>query len=322
VVAQFYSGVDPKFGRRGTSTLRQALDGYLADNKHLADHSRQFYRKIVERHLAAWLDQPLRAITADMVRARHDAIQKEVAAGGRYNGRAIANAAVVALRVVWNYAAEATPGLPPNPARLRKRQWFAIPRRERLVTADQLPAFWRAAAELPNPIHRDLITLLLFTGLRRSEATGLRWEEVDFTAGMIRIPPERMKGKKQHDLPMCDVVHDMLVARRAIGRDRLVFSSNGKAIDPKAAFAAIAAATGIKVSSHDMRRTFLTVAESTDVSPMALKRLVAHTSGDVTSGYVIMSTERLRGAAHKVADKLKELCGIATAEGAVPMRRP
>jgi hypothetical protein len=31
---------------------------------------------------------------------------------------------------------------------------------------------------------------------------------------------------------------------------------------------------------------------------------------DVTSGYVIMNVERLREPAQKVADRLKEMCGI------------
>jgi hypothetical protein len=36
---------------------------------------------------------------------------------------------------------------------------------------------------------------------------------------------------------------------------------------------------------------------------------------DVTAGYVQMSVERLRAPAQRVADKLKELCGIAEVSG-------
>jgi integrase len=85
----------------------------------------------------------------------------------------------------------------------------------------------------------------------------------------------------------------------------------------------VAAACGIEISAHDLRRTFITIAESADISPLALKALVNHALGsDVTSGYVQMTTERLREPAQKVADKLKELCGgIAPPEGTVPLRR-
>jgi hypothetical protein len=45
---------------------------------------------------------------------------------------------------------------------------------------------------------------------------------------------------------------------------------------------------------------------------MALKVLVNHAiGGDVTARYVVMSLDRLREPAQRVADRLKELCGIA-----------
>ena len=84
----------------------------------------------------------------------------------------------------------------------------------------------------------------------------------------------------------------------------------------------MAAACGIEISAHDLRRTFITIAESADISPLALKALVNHALGsDVTSGYVQMTTERLREPAQKVADKMKGCCGIAPPEGAVSLRR-
>jgi len=74
------------------------------------------------------------------------------------------------------------------------------------------------------------------------------------------------------------------------------------------------------VSAHDLRRTFVTVAEGADISPMALKALVNHALGnDVTSGYVQMTTERLREPAQRVADRLRALCGIAAPEGVARM---
>lgn len=114
---------------------------------------------------------------------------------------------------------------------------------------------------------------------------------------------------------MCDFVRNMLVARRQIGGN-YVFPANSKTgyiAEPKFAFDLIAKACGLRVSPHDLRRTFLTVAESTDISPLALKALVNHATGnDVTAGYVQLSSERLREAAQKVADRMQELCGTPT----------
>jgi integrase len=110
---------------------------------------------------------------------------------------------------------------------------------------------------------------------------------------------------------MSDVVHGILAARWAIGDTTFVFPANrrtGHIEEPKFALAQVAAECGVRVSVHDLRRTFITVAEST-VSMMELKALVNHAVGsDVTARYVVI--ERLREPAQRVADRLKTLCGI------------
>lgn len=56
---------------------------------------------------------------------------------------------------------------------------------------------------------------------------------------------------------------------------------------------------------HDLRRTFTTIAESLDISIYTIKRLINHKIGqDVTSGYVISYTERLRKATQMVTDHI------------------
>ena len=81
---------------------------------------------------------------------------------------------------------------------------------------------------LPNPVARDYLLLLLFTGLRRTEAATLRWGDVDFVERVIRLPAARTKAGRKLDLPMTDIVRDLLVARRAIGKEEYVFPSDSK----------------------------------------------------------------------------------------------
>jgi integrase len=118
---------------------------------------------------------------------------------------------------------------------------------------------------------------------------------------------------------MTDILADILVQRRAVGKAEFVFPSDGKSghiAEPKHPLGLVAEATGINVSAHDLRRTFITTAESTDISPLALKALVNHAlPNDMTSGYVIMSVDRLREPAQKVCDRLKQLCEVTTPSG-------
>jgi len=177
---------------------------------------------------------------------------------------------------------------------------------------------------LPSRTARDYLLLLLFTGLRRNEAASLRWAEIDFGTQVIRLPATATKSGQKLDLPMCSFVRDLLVARRAIGMEGpFVFpadSRSGHIEEPKFPLGLVATATGITISVHDLRRTFLTIAESCDLSPMVLKGLVNHSLGqDVTSGYIGMSVERMREAAEKVCQRMKELCMVGGVEGAVPL---
>jgi integrase len=321
VISVIYGGGDPKRARRATpaGTLRKTLEDYLAARRSLSDKSRREYRAQIERHLEDWLDKPLREITAEMVEAKHAEIKGTVErrAKGRalVNGGATANAVFRAFRALWNFASDRDPALGRNPVPRLKGQWYPVARRVRLVRSDQLPAFYAAVRDLPNPIHRDYLLLLLFTGLRRGEAAALSWDEVDFAVRTIRVPATRTKAGRKLDLPMSDLVHDLLVARRSVGRDASGFvfpanSESGHIEEPKFPLGLVAEATGIHVSAHDLRRTFITIAESADISPLALKALVNHAvGGDVTSGYVMMTAERLREPAQRIADRMTELCG-------------
>ena len=161
---------------------------------------------------------------------------------------------------------------------------------------------------------------MLFTGLRLSESASLRWEDIDLVQRIIQPAGCRTKAKRALSLPMSDFVRDLLVARRAsampgsCSRPR----AGGSHRRPSFSLKAVAETSGIRVSAHDLRRTFVTVAKSMDISPMAIKALVNHAVGsDVTSGYAIMTTERLREAAQRVADRLKDLCSVQTVAGNV-----
>src|SRR5262249_52669537 len=140
-----------------------------------------------------------------MVEERHALIKGKVErrANGRrmVNGNETANGVFRAFRALWNFAADRAEDLGRDPGRL-KNQWDPVKARTDMVPAGR-PADWsHAVLALPNQMVRDCLLLLLFTGMRRCEATEMRWEEVDFGLGVIRIPAERTKSKRPLALPM------------------------------------------------------------------------------------------------------------------------
>lgn len=229
-------------------------------------------------HVATSHRSTASAVASSAITADHGTMAATAVTAVAPMATAITAGVMRAFRLLWNYAADRTPGLPTNPVRLA-RQWFDVPRRERLIKADELPAFYAAVKALPNPVQSAYLLLLLFTGLRREEAARLRWDDIDIAGKIIRLPAASTKAKRKLDLPMTTFVRDMLVARRAIGRGEFVFPAEGKhghIAEPKYPLGLVADATGIRVSAHDLRRTFVTVAESADISPIALKALVNH----------------------------------------------
>jgi integrase len=344
-------GRDPKDAETNPK-LQKVLDDYIADQDKLRARSVDAYKYSLKHYLGDWLDKPLRDITYQMVKARHREIPKEIearqraaaakaaaqyrakakrAATGeeraRYlalaksieerevrSGLATANAAMRALRALWNFAkTELELDLPDNPVALRKR-WHDVPPRTDRIEQQDMPRFHEAVIRLENEVARDYLLFLLFTGLRRGEAASLTWKDINLHERTTTIPSARTKANRKLVLPMTDFVHDLLVARGAKGREVYVFpaASKSKHIEePAHPLALVAEATGIRVTAHDLRRTFITAGANAGVSMVMIKALVNHSLGkDVTMGYIHPSLDELRVPAQLIANKLKEQCGI------------
>jgi integrase len=83
--------------------------------------------------------------------------------------------------------------------------------RQRVLSDDELVAFWKATGRLRYP-WRDLFRLLLLTGTRRSEVAGARWGEFELDKGLWSIPPERFKSNSTHLVPLSDDAKALVAA--------------------------------------------------------------------------------------------------------------
>ena len=312
IIIDLIAGKDPKAKGGAATTVAEAFEMYVKKKPDLKQRSVDLYLDCSRRYLAGWSTKRLCDLTDTDVVDEHARI-------GETFGKGAANNCMRALRAVFTEIAG--PGVP-NPVQLKKR-WFYLPPREGHVKGDDLAKFYAAVDALPNPVQRDYVKLVLFTGLRREIAAGLLWSDVDFSDGIIRLPARRggNKGKRLFDVPMTDLVRDLLVARRAIGDTKFVFpsptSKSGRLQEPKTIFEQIEKASGIKVSVHDLRRTYITAAERC-VGGVMKKALVDHavSDRDVTDAYTRLDTKEIAEDAQKVADRLRELCQIPQLAGA------
>ena len=314
-------------------TLQQALDMYIAPDriatgKHdsagaINQSTADGDKANIKNHLGDWLDMQLRDITPKMVRDRHTRITKKAPVG--------ANNVMRALRAVYNYAAEETEdtngvsALPPNPVRGMKRKWTKEKRKDNFVDQAELKHWWASTEkiagtrpgtrkkEVPEYAHgdgklaRDYLQFVILTGMRRREASGLLWKNVNFRSKKITIVDT--KNKDNLELPLSDYLLEILERRKGKNKDR-VFPIE----EVKKFVAWVRDDSAVAFTVHDLRRTFITYAESLDIGLLTIKAMVNHriATNDVTGGYARITVERMREPMQKVTDYVLSHAGVKT----------
>jgi integrase len=311
LLAQMAEGIDPNRSSREESarqiTVRAAFGAFFAAKPNLAGCTVDGYTRTRELYLQDWSDKPMTSLTRQMVLARHQKISEE-------SGAVTANNVMRHLRSVYNFTATGHDEFPPNPVTIltQARAWHRERRRRSVITPYQLPRWWEAVmAETEDA--RDVLLMALFTGMRRSEIVTLQWEYLDFAGRTLSLP--KTKNGDPLQLPMSGFVADLLAARRElVGQTQWVFPSRsaaGHVVETKSFTRRVAASSGVEFTMHDLRRTFITVAESLDIPAYALKRLLNHRSdGDVTGGYIVINAERLREPVVRIATRILELADV------------
>ncbi|MEX0307165.1 MAG: tyrosine-type recombinase/integrase [Ruegeria sp.] len=269
----------------GAPTLEEAMETYLARPKLRSDAHRQGLRQQFERHLKDWLRLSLDDITKRMVVDRHQSMAATPST---------ANHALKYFRTVWNHARRVHE-LPECPT--LAIEWF-----EETPDGSIIEDFiaWRQTIEnLHNPIHKVFYELLLFTGLRKTEALTLEWRNVH--EDHIHLP--MTKNGRSFDLPILQSHHEILAPMRGLSR-KWVFPS------PKSPSGHLTGPARMGWSPHTHRRTFATVAMEAGVLEGIVGRLLNHTPLSITGQrYVKPSLDALRPAMDTVCRELDRRIG-------------
>ena len=67
----------------------------------------------------------------------------------------------------------------------------------------------------------------------------------------------------------------------------------------------IAEITGVVFTSHDLRRTFATLAESYGLDYQTIKRALNHKQSDITAQYIQTRAEKMRHAFDAIAEEIQ-----------------
>ena len=273
--------------------------------------------KLTRQDVQRMVDAIAAGRTATVVKTK--ARGKAVVTGGP----GTAARAVGLLGAIWKWAERRGYTSGENPAHGVDKA--ASGAKDRVLGTDELRKLGAVlkAMEEAHPAPVAAVRLIAFTGLRREEAVGLRWPEIDELGSCLRLQATKT-GRSTR--PVGRSVLDLLKSMPRRHEDWVFPNRDGTApADLKKPIAAIFDAAGLSdARSHDLRRTFATVAATEGYSDATIGELLGHSRRGVTERHYIRRPDAaLIGAADRVSRHIGALmCGAEAAEViALPIAR-
>jgi integrase len=151
--------------------------------------------------------------------------------------------------------------------------------RDRVLTNSELAQVLKNATKLRPPFG-PIFQLLILTGARRGEITGLRWSEIGDM--QIALPGSRTKNGKPHIIPLSPSALAIIRELPRIGPNDFVFTRNGR--NPVADLARSKEELDSLINipawhTHDLRRTVATGLQRLGINLQVIEAVLGHVSG-------------------------------------------
>ncbi|WP_421330343.1 tyrosine-type recombinase/integrase [Aeromonas veronii] len=224
-----------------------------------------------------------------------------------------------------------------NPARLLKPAMFGAsmpPPRERWLTRDELRLLWAALEQatagggsmaaggrgIASNVVLSLavancLRLITLTAVRRSEAVGMRWDQLNGERWTI---PETKNGRA-HVVTLCPLALEIIERQRELSQGSYVFESTSKAGHPITGDAVTRALERVRLkylaelvpfSPHDLRRSVATgAAEYLDAPERLIELMLNHVPKDrlIRTYQVGQQAEKLRALFMRWGDFIQDI---------------
>jgi integrase len=268
----------------------------------MRDSTYRTSRRYFEKHWAALANRPVASITEAEVKTELRKIIDQ-------RGKQAARVAKANLRAFYVWALRE--GIAKsNPTNATHALAPSLPR-SRVLSDHEIRTIWAACGD---DDFGHIIRLLFFTGCRRDEIGGLKWNELDLDTGIMTLPGPRTKSGRvlQLTLPV-QAIEVLRQCPRKAGRDFLFGSRGGafcrwgweKVVIDRCI--TIAGHKFEKWSLHDIRRTVRTRLSQIGIAPHVAELVLGHTAHKigVAAHYDHYSYDReIKEALEKWADAL------------------
>lgn len=205
--------------------------------------------------------------------------------------------------------------------------------RKLAIQREQLPLWFESVRKINNPIAAAYLQGLLITGARRNELGDLKWADVDFQWNSLTI---RDKVQGQRTIPLTPFFASLLLELKRMndtppnvrklnelkraGKEwkpsQWVFSSatsaSGRLADPLTPLHKAMRAAGLpEFSPHDLRRSFATLAEWSEVPAGVVAQIMGHSASAIAEKhYISRPLDLLRMWHSRVEAWMLEQAGI------------
>ncbi len=207
------------------------------------------------------------------------------------------------LAVAWGM----TPARP-NPCRSVKR--YGERSRERFLTGEEYARLGRVLfeAESEGPLMASAVAairLLLLTGCRKNEILMLRWDDIDRTAGELRLRDTKSGPRR---VPLTPVAERVLARIPRVEGNPWVIAGGkpgGRLERIDALWYRLRARAGLEdVRLHDCRHSFASQALALGEALPTIARLLGHKTVMTTYKYAHLARDTERASAAKVGDSI------------------
>jgi integrase len=300
-------------------TFRQCAEGYIRDNEKEwknAVHHQQWTTTLAKYVYPIMGELPVAIIDTPLVlKVVKPLWGHKTETASRVRGRI---EAILGWATVHHYRSG------DNPARWQGLLEHALPAKSKVAkTQHHIALPYVEIAPFMAKLRRDTsaaarcLEFIVLTAARLAEATGAMWSEIDFANRTWTIKANRMKGGREHRIPLSDAAMAVFEAMRAVRVSDFVFPGmrDGQPVGPRT-IQGLVKEVGGEITVHGFRSSFRDwAAERTsfprEVAEMALAHAIpnaveaAYRRGDLFE-------KRLR-----LMDAWAEYCGKQTGTGAV-----
>ena len=275
-----------KLGERPDRSWQEAAVRWISQSEHKADRHKDI-SKI--RYLDQFLGHKmLKEIDRDLLTLIAETKKHESSPSTANRYMALIRAVLRASRDKWEWL-DRIPSVPMYKEPTKRVRWITRTQAQALI--DELP------------IHlADLAIFTLATGLRQSNVSYLRWDQVDLERTFAWIHPDQSKSGRAISVPLNEDAMNVL-RRRADGTSEYVFTYRDKPVartSTKAWYAALQRAGIEDFRWHDLRHTWASWHVQNGTTLQELMELGGWATFEMVLRYAHLAGEHLTEAAKRI----------------------